>query len=144
MRAMTRLGRVIGAWGEIGSASCAKKKMKKPLDKCSFVWYIIAYMNNKTETLLNNHIVRLQQNILERDQTKFSDGTRCNPFHEQLDGVDLKNIASLREGRIPKYNDHIDCLLGNDQMDMSEFRDLTQEKEQEAAGLYAGVEPSLV
>ena len=96
------------------------------------------------ENLIANHIQRIQQDILERDQTKLSDGTRSNPFHEQLDEVDLKNIASLREGRIPKYNDHMDCLLGNDEMDMSEFRDLTQAREHEAAGLYAGQEPSLV
>jgi hypothetical protein len=100
-------------------------------------------INNRTESLLNNHIVRLQQDILERDQTTFSDGKRCNPFHAQLDEVDLKNIASLREGRIPKYGDHME-LLGDEPMDMSEFRDLTAEKRQEAAGLYAGTEPSLV
>lgn len=105
---------------------------------------ILNLMNNRTETLLNNHIQRLQQNILERDQTTLSDGTRSNPFDAQLDEVDLKNIASLREGRIPKYNDHIDCLLGNDEMDMYEFSDLTAEKRQEAAGLYAGTEPSLI
>ena len=105
---------------------------------------ILKLMNNRTETLLNNHIKRIQQDILERDQTTFSDGKRCNPFHEQLDGVDLKNIASLREGRIPKYGDHMDCLLGNDEMDMYEFSDLTAEKRQEAVGLYDGVEPSLV
>ena len=101
-------------------------------------------MNNRTETLLNNHIARLQQNILERDQTTFDDGTRRNPHHAQLDEVDLKNIASLREGRIPKYQDHIDCLLGDDLIDMHEFSDLTAEKRQEAVGLYAGQEPSLV
>ena len=100
-------------------------------------------MNNRTETLLNNHITRLQQDILERDQTTFSDGTRRNPWHAQLDEIDLKNIASLREGRIPKYGDHMECLTGNDEYDMHEFRDLTYEKEHEAAGLYEGVEPSL-
>ena len=99
--------------------------------------------NKRTETLLNNHITRLQQNILERDQSTLSDGTRSNPFHAQLDEVDLKNIASLREGRIPKYGDHMDCLLGEDEYDMHEFRDLTYEKESEARGLYAGTEPTL-
>ena len=99
-------------------------------------------MNNKVENLISNHIRRIQQDILERDQTTFSDGKRCNPFHEQLDGVDLKNIASLREGRIPKYSDHM-FTLGKEPMDMDEFRDLTQEKKQEAVGLYAGTEPSL-
>ena len=118
---------------------------KLSLDKQRFVWYIIG-MNNRTENLLNNHIARLQQDILERDQTTLSDGTRCNPFHAQLDEVDLKNIASLREGRIPKYGDHMECF-GNgpaEPMDMFEFSDLTREKEQEAKGLYAGTEPSLV
>ena len=100
-------------------------------------------MNNRTETLLNNHITRLQQDILERDQTTFSDGTRRNPWHAQLDEIDLKNIASLREGRIPQYTDHMDCLVGDGPHDMWEFSDLTREKAQEAAGLYAGTEPSL-
>ena len=101
-------------------------------------------MNNRTETLLNNHIARLQQDILERDQTTFSDGTRCNPHHAQLDEIDLKNIASLREGRIPQYSDHMACLVGDGPHDMSEFRDLTQEREQETVGLYAGSKPSLI
>ena len=100
-------------------------------------------MNDKIENLISNHITRLQQNILDRAQTTLSDGTRNNPFHAQLDEVDLKNIASLREGRIPKYGDHMDCLLGDDEYDMHEFRDLTYEKEHEAVGLYAGQEPSL-
>ena len=100
-------------------------------------------MNNRTENLLNNHIQRITQDILGRDQTKFSDGKRCNPFHQQLDEVDLKNIASLREGRIPKYSDHMETL-GDEPMDMYEFSDLTAEKRHEAAGLYAGTEPSLV
>ena len=101
-------------------------------------------MNDKIENLITNHIIRLQQDILERDQTTLSDGTRSNPFHAQLDEVDLKNIASLREGRIPKYGDHMDCLLGDGEYDMHEFRDLTAEKQHEAVGLYAGTAPSLV
>ena len=81
-------------------------------------------MENKTETLLNNHINRLEKNIKERDQSKFSDGTRKNPMDAMLDEADLNNIASLREGRIPQYSDHMDCLLGDDSMDMFEFSDL--------------------
>ncbi len=81
-------------------------------------------MENKTETLLNNHINRLEKNIKERDQSKFSDGTRKNPMDAMLDEVDLKNIASLREGRVPQYGDHITCLLGDDEYPMSEFSDL--------------------
>ena len=83
-------------------------------------------MNNKTEALLNRHIGRLQADIDSRDQDTFSDGTRCNPFHAQLDEVDLKNIASLREARIPQYSDHM-FILGSGSLDMSEFADLTEE-----------------
>ena len=101
-------------------------------------------MNNRTETLLNNHIARLQQDILERDQTTFSDGTRRNPWQAQLDGMDLKNIASLREGRIPQYSDHMDCLVGDGPHDMQEFRDLTEERRAEAACVYHGKEHRLV
>ena len=81
-------------------------------------------MNNRTETLLNNHITRLQQDILERDQSTYSDGTRRNPWHAQLDEIDLKNIASLREGRIPEYGDHVDMRSG---YPMFEFDDFVQE-----------------
>ena len=116
-------------------------KTKKPLDKLHFVWYIITIMNNRTETLLNNHILRLQQDIHGRDRTTFSDGKRCNAFHAQLDEVDLKNIASLREGRIPKYGDHMEV---DNEIEMFEFSDLTAEKQQEARGLYEGAAPTLV
>ena len=98
-------------------------------------------MNNRTEALLKNHILRLQQDIHGRDRTTFSNGERCNPFHEQLDEVDLKNIASLLEGRIPKYGDHMEM---DNEIDMFEFSDLTAEKQSEARGLYEGVEPTLV
>ena len=90
-------------------------------------------MNNKIEIALRKHIERLKKEIKGRDQTSLSDGTRCNPHHAQLDEVDLKNIASLREGRIPQYDDHMDCFLGNDSMDMFEFTDLTE--------LISGVNP---
>ena len=92
-------------------------------------------MTDTYESLLNEHIIRLTADVAERDSD--------NPWHQELNKVDSKNIASLREGRIPKYGDHMDCLLGDDEYDMHEFRDLTYEKEHEAAGLYEGVEPSL-
>ena len=85
-------------------------------------------MNNKIENLITNHIQRLEKDIAGRDQDTFSDGTRKNPLAAMHDEVDLKNIASLREGRIPQYSDHIDCFLGNDRMDMFEFADLTTEE----------------
>ena len=95
-------------------------------------------MNNKLETLLSRHIGRLQADIANRDQDTFSDGTRKNPLDAMHDEVDLKNIASLREGRIPQYQDHMDCLSGWQSMDMREFADLTEEVTgQPATGQYA-------
>ena len=70
-------------------------------------------MNNKTEIAFSNHIKRL-----EKDITETPDGPNAN--------INRRNIASLREHRIPQYNDHLDCLLGNDSMDMREFSDLTE------------------
>ena len=84
-------------------------------------------MNNKLEIALSKHIKRLEKDIKGRDQTTWSDGTRCNPHHAQLDEVDLKNIASLREGRVPQYGDHILCLLGDDEYPMREFSDISEE-----------------
>jgi len=83
-------------------------------------------MNNKTEALISRHIQRLEKDIAGRDQDTFSDGTRKNPLDAMHDEVDLKNIASLREGRIPQYSDHM-FTLGSDSMDMFEFADLTEE-----------------
>ena len=81
-------------------------------------------MNNKKETLLNNHINRLKKDIKDRDHDTFSDGTRCNQYHAMKDKVDLKNIASLREGRTPQWTDHMDYLSGWQSMDISKFSDL--------------------
>jgi hypothetical protein len=68
------------------------------------------------DTLFENHIVRLEKNVAERQAD--------NPFDSELSRVDLKNIASLREGRVPLYNDHLDCLLGDEEYPMHEFSDL--------------------
>ena len=84
-------------------------------------------MSDKIEALINRHIQRLEKDIANRDQRRWDDGTRKNTLDAEFDAVDLKNIASLREGRIPQYSDHIDCLIGDQGMDMSEFADLTQE-----------------
>jgi len=77
-------------------------------------------MNNKKETLLNNHIQRLQADIASRDAD--------NPMDQERNKTDLKNIASLREGRVPQYGDHITCLLGDDEYPMREFSDLVNLK----------------
>ena len=48
------------------------------------------------ENLFTSHINRIQKDIAER-----------NGGYSHLTEVDLKNIASLREGRVPEYGDHI-------------------------------------
>jgi len=83
-------------------------------------------MNNKAESLLNSHINRIEKNVAGRDNSTFSNGTPCNVLDADLNKVDRKNIASLREGRVPQYQDHMDCLLGDD-IPMAEFADVTQE-----------------
>ena len=66
----------------------------------------------KLNTLFGAHIHRLQADIAER-----------NGRFPHLTKVDLKNIASLREGRVPLYSDHI---AGNTAGAMWEFDDLTE------------------
>ena len=73
-------------------------------------------MNNKTEIAFSNQIKRLEKKVAERQAD--------DPFDLVLNRIDLKNIASLREGRVPLYNDHIDCLLGDEEYPMREFSDL--------------------
>ena len=66
------------------------------------------------ENLFTSHINRIQKDIAER-----------NGGYSHLTEVDLKNIASLREGRIPEYGDHIE---GNTAGTMWEFDDLVAAK----------------
>ena len=74
-------------------------------------------MNNTlVERKFDNHIVRLQKAGAERPTD--------NPFDSELSRIDLKNIASLRELRVPLYNDHMDCLVGDQEYPMREFSDL--------------------
>ena len=58
------------------------------------------------------HILRLEKDIKERDNSAY---------HAELTRIDLKNIASLREGRIPQYRDHGPALP---EIEMFEFSDL--------------------
>ena len=74
-------------------------------------------MNNTlVERKFDNHIVRLQKAVAERPTD--------NPFDSELSRIDLKNIASLSEMRVPLYNDHMDCLVGDQEYPMREFSDL--------------------
>jgi len=74
-------------------------------------------MDYKSENAFQKHIDRLQAIISGRDNEP-------NTMDAELNKVDRKNIASLREGRIPQYRDHIDAILGDDEMPMREFSDL--------------------
>ena len=80
-------------------------------------------MNYRIEALLNSHIARLETLVAGRDKN--------NPMDQELSRIDLKNIASLREGRVPQYGDHITCLLGDDEYPMFEFRDIVEEQQLE-------------
>ena len=62
-------------------------------------------MNNKTEIAFGNHIARLEKDIAEAqtriDQWNLSDtGMEAAGIRD-----DLKKIALLREGVVPKYSD---------------------------------------
>ena len=70
-------------------------------------------MNNKTEIAFGKHIERLEKDIAEREAD--------NPWHNELTKVDAQNIASLREGRVPQYGDHME--MDND-IEMFEFENL--------------------
>ena len=64
------------------------------------------------EELMKDHILRLEKDIKERDNSAY---------HAELTRIDLKNIASLREGSIPQYRDHGPALP---EIEMFEFSDL--------------------
>ncbi len=83
---------------------------------------------NKVNELIEAHISRLEADIADRDQSTFSDGTRRNSLHAAFDEVDLKNIASLREGRVPLYNDHMDSITSGNEYTMMEFDDIVEAK----------------
>ena len=80
----------------------------------------------EVEALLAAHIARLETSVAGRDSD--------NPWHQSLNKVDSKNIASLREGRIPIYGDHME--MDND-VTMFEFDDVV--KEQRLTTLKAGI-----
>ena len=67
---------------------------------------------NKIEALFDAHIKRIKKDVKER-----------NGRLPHLTEVDLKNIASLREGRVPEYSDHIP---GNTAGAMWEFGDIVE------------------
>ena len=70
-------------------------------------------MNNKIEIALRKHIKRIKKDIAERDPNSVWD--------KEKNKIDYKNIASLREGRVPQYSDH---GVGLPEMEMFEFDNL--------------------
>jgi hypothetical protein len=72
-------------------------------------------MKDKLENLFTSHINRLEKDIADR-----------NGRLSHLTEVDLKNIASLREGRVPEYGDHIE---NNNAGPMWEFDDIVEEQQ---------------
>jgi len=86
-------------------------------------------MNNKIETLLKQHIKRLEKDVAEAEvmsQQLF--------FHRGMETIktkdDLKKIALLREGVVPKYSDlpASDDFENNlPEIEMFEFADLMDE-----------------
>ena len=95
------------------------KKLPPALDKQTKVCYIVSMEEKLTlevEALFAAHIARLETFVAGRDSG--------NPWHQSLNKVDSKNIASLREGRVPIYGDHME--MDNDAT-MFEFDDLVKE-----------------
>ena len=74
------------------------------------------------EDLFNAHIKRIKSDIDERDANSV--------WHQELNKVDRKNLASLYEGRVPQYRDHGPALP---EIDMFEFANLTVTRNMEAA-----------
>ena len=70
-----------------------------------------------TEKTMNDHIKRLENDIAERIETMKSLGLG-NGLEAEQNRVDARNIASLREGRIPQYRDH---GVGLPEIEMHEF-----------------------
>lgn len=69
------------------------------------------------EKLFTAHIERLKAAIAGRNEER-------SDLDKSFNDVDRKNIASLRERRVPEYNDHIDGMTGDSSYQMEEFRDI--------------------
>jgi hypothetical protein len=84
-----------------------------------------------SEQLANKHIVRLQTDIAERQQTIKRHNLGKDGFEAALNRDDAKKIALLREGLVPKYSDlPAGGVLGENNLpkiEMFEFADLMDE-----------------
>ena len=86
-------------------------------------------MNDKVETLLKQHIKRLEKDVAEAEAM-----SQQHFFHKKMETIktkeDLKKIALLREGVVPKYSDlpASDGFENNlPETEMFEFEDLMDE-----------------
>ena len=93
-----------------------------PLDRLTGQCYIVLMLKN----LLLKHITRLQAAIATRNPESSWD--------QELNKIDRQNIASLAEGRIPQYRDHMTATqfdIGD--IEMFEFADCILQRNRDMA-----------
>ena len=88
-------------------------------------------MNNKMEIAFGKHIKRLEKDVAEA-QTRIDErGLSLRGMDATGQRDDLKKIALLREGVVPKYSDLPVASLGGENnlpaIEMFEFADITDE-----------------
>ncbi|HIN87855.1 MAG TPA: hypothetical protein EYN05_04260 [Nitrospinaceae bacterium] len=87
-------------------------------------------MNNKVEIAFDNHIKRLEKDIVEA-QTRIKEHSLSNDGMEATSNRDdAKKIALLREGVVPKYSDLPAGKYGENNLpaiEMFEFSDIMDE-----------------
>jgi len=97
-------------------------------------------MNNKIEIAFGKHIKRLEKDVA-KTQTRIDEQSLSNDGMEAI-GIrdDLKKIALLREGVIPKYSDLPAASIGGEnnlpKIEMFEFADLLNLVDETKAALH--------
>ena len=88
-------------------------------------------MNNKMEIAFSNHIKRLEKDVAEAQARIDERNLSLRGMDATSQRDDLKKIALLREGVVPKYSD---LPVGNNSrennlpaIEMFEFSDITDE-----------------
>lgn len=88
-------------------------------------------MNNKIDALLDKHIERLEEDVAAAQKRIHENGFSDRGMESIGMKDDLKKIALLREGVIPKYSDlpagQVTGLNGLPEIEMFEFADLMDE-----------------
>ena len=87
-------------------------------------------MNNKMEIAFGNHIKRLEKDVAEAQTRIDEQGLSLRGMDATGQRDDLKKIALLREGVVPKYSDLPVASLGGENnlpaIEMFEFSDITE------------------